>query len=101
MKQYKFLLKPIFFIFNLLFATWLVLKIESIQPSDFGEHKTIFNPAPKPRIVTGKDKEVLRAIALEFKYGIIDSTRMEQRLEEFLKVPEEKSEESSTITASK
>jgi hypothetical protein len=92
MKQYKFLLKPLFFLFNLVFATWLVLEIEKLKPSDFGEHNTLFHPAPKPRIVTQKDKELLRAIALEFKYGLIDSTKMEKKLDAFLASPEEKLE---------
>jgi hypothetical protein len=91
MKQYKFLLKPLFFIFNLVFATWLVLEIEKLKPSDFGEHNTLFNPAPKPRIVTEDDKRVLRAIALEFKYGLIDSVKMEQRLDAFLAPPKQQS----------
>lgn len=96
MKQYKFILKPLFFIFNLVFATWLVLKIESIRPSDFGEHNKIFNPAPKPRIVTKEDKKILRAIALEFKYGKIDSLKMEQRFDNFLQSPEDQNKDAVT-----
>lgn len=89
MKQYKFLLKPLFFIFNLVFATWLVLKIEKIQPSDFGEHKSIFESAPKPRIVTQEDKKYLTTLALEFKYGLIDSTTLDKKLKKFLDPPAE------------
>jgi hypothetical protein len=87
MKRYKFLFKPFFFICCLLFATWLTLRIEKIQPSDFGKHKSIFDPAPRPRIVYPQEKEALRAMALEFKYGIIDSVTLERKLEKFLEPP--------------
>jgi len=93
MKQYKFLLKPLFFIFNLVFATWLVLEIEKIKPSDFGEHNKLFSPAPKPRIVTKDDKKALRAIAFEFKHGLIDSTKLEKKLDEFLQSPDQETAE--------
>ena len=88
MKTYKFLFKPLFFIFNLLFATWLVLKIEKIKPSDFGEHKKFFDPAPAPRIVTKDDKVFLRSLALEFKYGLVDSLTLEKKLDQFLESPD-------------
>jgi hypothetical protein len=91
MMKYKFLFKPLFFIFNLIFATWLVLKIEKIKPSDFGEHKTLFDPAPTPRIVTPKDKVYLKKLAYEYKYGIIDSLKLDQKLQQYLEVPKEDS----------
>ena len=98
MKKYKFLLKPIFFIFNLLFATWLVLSIEKIKPSDFGEHKKFFEAPPKPRIVTKDDKAYLRTLALEFKYGMIDSVKLERKLDKFLAAP---TDEQMDVAASK
>jgi hypothetical protein len=91
MKKYKFLLKPIFFIFNLIFATWLVLWIEKIEPSDFGEHKRFFDPAPEPRIVTKEDKTYLRELAIEFKKGELDSAALDKKLEQFLEVPKKES----------
>jgi hypothetical protein len=87
MKKYKFLFKPIFFIINLIFATWLVLTIEKIKPSDFGEHKKFFEAPPAPRVVTKEDKEYLRSLALEFKYGLIDSLKFEKSLDQFLAPP--------------
>lgn len=95
MKNYKFLLKTIFFIGNLLFATWLVIKIESIAPSDFGPHKTLFNPAPIPRVVTIKDKDFLKSLAVDFKYGRMDSLTLDKKITEYLLVPEEGDKELS------
>jgi hypothetical protein len=89
MKKYKFILKPLFFIFNLLFATWLVLKIEKIQPSDFGEHKSLFYSGPKPKMVTTSDKQTLKKICNDFKEGKIDSLVLEKQLEKFLTPDEE------------
>ena len=37
MKKFDFLIKPVFFTCNLVFATWLVLTIDRIEPSDFGQ----------------------------------------------------------------
>ena len=90
MRNYKFIFKPLFFIFNLVFATWLVLKIEKIQPSDFGEYKSIFYSGPKPKIVTISDKEYLRTLCDKFKKGEIDSLKLEKKLEQFLTPDEEK-----------
>ena len=36
------LIKPIFYIAALLFATWVVLKVEKLKPSDMGEYQKIF-----------------------------------------------------------
>lgn len=89
MKNYKFILKPLFFIFNLIFATWLVLKIEKIQPSDFGEYKSLFYSGPKPKMVTISDKETLKKLCTEYKQGKIDSVDLEKRLDKFLTHPED------------
>jgi hypothetical protein len=84
MKKYKFLLKPLFFVFNLLFATWLVLAIERIEPSDFGKHKSLFEPAVRPRTVSGADKPYLIKLFTEYKKGLIDSSTLNKKLDEFL-----------------
>lgn len=84
MKKYKFLLKPIFFIFNLLFATWLVLKIEKIQPSDFGKHKSVFYSGPKPRMVSLEDKGYLKKLFIDYKAGKVDSLKLEEHINTFL-----------------
>jgi len=66
MKKYKFLLKPIFFIINLLFATWLILKIEKLNPSDFGKYRSIFEKtAPLPKNVAPYDKYYIKKLAQE------------------------------------
>lgn len=92
MKQYKFLFKPVFFIFNLVFATWLVLKIEQLKPSDFGRHKHFFEPAPPKRIVTREDKAFLLTVAQEYKNGLMDSATVARKFEEFLTPQEEQKE---------
>jgi hypothetical protein len=85
MKDYSFLKKPVFFIFNLIFATWLVLAIEQIQPSDFGNGASFFLPPPRPKKVTEADKPYLRKLASDFRSGKIDSLTLEKELEEFVK----------------
>ena len=85
MKKYKFLIKPVFFIFNLLFATWLVLKIEKLSPSDFGKHKDIFEPAMRhPEGVPQYDKYYLKKLAEDYKQGKIDSAMFDLQLEIFI-----------------
>jgi hypothetical protein len=85
MKDYSFLKKPVFFIFNLVFATWLVLAIEQMQPSDFGEYGSFFSPPPRPRKVSLDDKAKLQKLASDFKAGKIDSLTFDKELFEFLK----------------
>jgi hypothetical protein len=85
MKDYSFLKKPVFFIFNLVFATWLVLVIEQVKPSDFGASASFFESPPKPRKVTPDDKPYLQKLASDFKAGRIDSAQLNRALEEFLK----------------
>ena len=84
MKNYTFLLKPVFFIFNLIFATWLVLAIEKIKPSDFGEKRSIFERAPKPKTVGPQDKMYLKSLAIDYKNGKIDDKKLDQALEGYL-----------------
>lgn len=70
-KDYSFLVKPIFYITTLLVATYLVLWVEKLRPSDFGEYqdllrkevivsKSNFYPLRKPAgILT--DEEIAHA----------------------------------------
>jgi hypothetical protein len=83
MKKYKFLLKPLFFIFNLLFATFLVLTIEKIQPSDFGKHKRFFGSTSA---VPGQEKRKLEIEKMcnDYKAGVIDSIQLDKRLDHCL-----------------
>lgn len=89
MNTYKFLLKPIFFIFNLIFATWLVLKIEHLKPSDFGKNGSLFKPNEPKRIVTIKDRSYLISLATDFAEGKIDSLLLGQKIDAYLQVPAE------------
>jgi hypothetical protein len=93
MIRYRFLLKPIFFIFNLVFATWLVLKIEAISPSDFGKYSSIFGGTGK--LTPGKklQKRYLEKIIFEYKHGKLDSVSLNKKLEKYLITPNEVAEE--------
>jgi hypothetical protein len=92
MKKYQFLFKPLFFIFNLCFACWLVLKIEKISPSDFGKHRSLFESAPKPASPQNMDSctyagKCLRNLAATYKSGLIDDSMFHRELETLLKTP--------------
>lgn len=71
------LLKPLFFIAALLFATWAVLKVEKLKPSDLGSYQKIFQkemvipkakyyPVRKPG--GGLSEEELRYATIAWKY---------------------------------
>lgn len=85
MRNYTFLLKPIFFIFSLLFATWLVIVIEKISPSDFGQKSA---PAQKTAIPENKsgNLQYLQNLCTAYKAGTIDSALLNQRLKSFLEL---------------
>jgi hypothetical protein len=85
MKNYSFLIKPIFFIFNLLFATWLVIKIEQLSPSDFGKNKSLFERSqPRPDNIPVYDKYYLKKLADDYKSGKLDSAAFDLQLEIFI-----------------
>jgi hypothetical protein len=84
MKQYAFLFKPIFFIVNLVFATWLVLAIEQLEPSDFGQYKSFFESPARPKKVFPEDKGKLKKLAMDYKQGKIDEITLDKELEAFL-----------------
>lgn len=83
MEKYTFLGKPFFFICSLIFATWLVLKIEQISPSDFGKHKSLFE-RKAVKSIPQNSKHNLKIIFYKYKDGLIDSNQLDQQLEEFL-----------------
>lgn len=97
MNNYKFLRKPFFFLFNLLFATWLVLKIEQIKPTDFGRNTNFFEPAPQPRIVTIKDRAFLLQIANDYAEDRLDSTALRLKIEAYLTVPDKKEMQATVL----
>ena len=82
MKNYTFIFKPLFFVFSLVFSTWMVLAIEKISPSDFGEYKTLFESQPSP--MTKFSTHYIQQLFLEHKNGIIDSVQLQHKLETFL-----------------
>ena len=84
MIKYTFLIKPLFFIFNLLFATWLVFKIEKISPSDFGRYKSFFEETESSTAIHANHIKSLKKICDEYKNGKIDSITLEQKLNKLL-----------------
>ncbi len=92
MNRYKFLFKPLFFIFNLLFACWLVLWIEKLSPSDFGKNRSLFESAPKPDPSHYKDscryaKKYLMHLCSDYNSGQINGSELQQKLKSFLETP--------------
>lgn len=85
MKNYSFLLKPLFYIFTLVFSTWMVLAIEKISPSDFGDYKSLFEDRRSEGYPFEYHKQNLRQLFLEYKHSEIDSIQMEQKLDSFFK----------------
>jgi hypothetical protein len=91
MKKYKFLIKPLFFIFNLLFATWLVIKIEQLSPSDFGKFRSLFEkPEPVLKNVPVYDKYYILKLSEDYKKGILSKKLFEQELNIYLNNANEK-----------
>lgn len=103
MKKYNFLFKPVFFIFNLLLATWLVLEIEKIKPSDFSKRPSFFKQKTSPARTTGgsascekyteQHKSLLKSqhltlkkLCIDYKYDRIDSTNLDEQLEKILQI---------------
>jgi hypothetical protein len=85
MRKYKFLLKPLFFIFNLLFATWFVIKIERLEPSDFGRYKSLFEkPEPVFKDLPVYDKNFIFKLSEDYKKGILNKKKFELELDKFL-----------------
>lgn len=85
MEKYNFLLKPLFFIFSLLFATWLVIKIENLSPSDFGRYKSFFEkPAPALKDIPVYDKYYIMQLAEDYKAGRINKQLFDQELTKYL-----------------
>lgn len=83
-----FLFKPVFFIFSLLCASWLVLKIEQLSPSDFGKYRSLFESSPAPR--QGKElpdskKKQLKKLVIDYKSGLLDSTLFDRKMDELFK----------------
>ena len=81
MKNYAFIFKPLFFIFNLIFATWLVFKIETISPSDFGRYSSLFDDPPGSM---GYRKKNLTKIIVDYKKGRLDSIQLAQKIEKYI-----------------
>lgn len=97
MKKYKFILKPLFFIFSLLFTSWMVLKIEQLSPSDFGKYRSLFKTVSDTAVVHPKkeirlsvkktklfQKQYLKTLCIDYKTGVIDSEKLDRQLELFL-----------------
>jgi hypothetical protein len=84
MTKYKFLFKPAFFIFNLVFATWMVFRIEEISPSDFGKYKSLFEDSPVLTPAKIHHKQYLKKICSDYKAGVLNSAQLDQKLNKYL-----------------
>jgi hypothetical protein len=88
MKRYKFLIKPLFYIFCLTGSSYMVLVIEKISPSDFSKHQTLFISTPKNiqavQVKYDRNKDYLKSICFDYKYGVIDSATLDEKLNQFL-----------------
>lgn len=101
MKKYNFLFKPLFFIFNLLLATWIVLEIEKIKPSDFSKRPSFFkdetplvcatcgsviSQTDKTRQISALESQhlSLKKLCADYKYGLVDSTYLDRQLKKIL-----------------
>lgn len=84
MKEKLFILRPLFFIFNLIFATWLVFKIEKISPTDFGKYKSLFDTREPLTPEKMGNKLYLKRIISDYKKGKLDSIEVEQLLDRYL-----------------
>jgi hypothetical protein len=83
MKAYTFLFKPVFFIFSLLFATWLVIKVEEISPSDF-KGKTNSDPQKNIKENPLDKGKKLRNLIFDYKKGSIDSLSLDKEITDLL-----------------
>ncbi len=86
MKEKLFLFKPLFFIFNLIFATWLVFQIEKLSPSDFGKYESLFEGPPVFSREKMGEKGYLKKLCSEYKAGKLDSADVERLLDRYLTV---------------
>lgn len=84
LRQYKFLIKPAFFIFSLLFATWMVLKVEKIKPSDFGRYRSLFDDSPDLSRTQLYTKQYIKTLCKNYKAGRLDSIRLEKEINKLL-----------------
>jgi hypothetical protein len=92
MKRYKFILKPLFFIFSLTASSYMVLVIEKISPSDFGRQHNLFVADPPPIVQPVKSQarilnyshQYLRNLCFDYKFGIIDNETLDERINTFL-----------------
>ena len=90
MENYKFIAKPLFFIFNLLFATWLVIYIERLEPSDFGRYESLFQSKTDQEKIDRDNKDFLMYLAKAYKAGDIDSVKLSAEFDRFLKPDDKK-----------
>jgi len=89
MKKYSFILKPLFYIFNLEFACWLVFRIEKMTPSDFGRYGFLFDEGPygSPTLNQLYRKKFLLNLCSDYKAGKLDSAQLDKRLDLLLNIP--------------
>jgi hypothetical protein len=85
MEKYNFLVKPVFYIFSLVFSCWMVFSIEKISPSDFGKYKSLFEVSYDKNKKAGDSDQwklsKLKALYKTYKEGAIDSSTFFRQLD--------------------
>ena len=94
MKKYNFLWNPIFYVFSILFAAWLVIEIEKISPSSFGIQKSpeIFDAGNSDHL---SHKQYLKSLFVNYRAGLLDSAKLDEKLTLFLNTIENSSNKNS------
>lgn len=87
MKEKMLILRPLFFIFNLIFATWIVFQIEAVSPSDFGKYRSLFEGPPAFTPEKMGEKQFLKKVCSDYKKGKLDSTEVDLLLNRYLTAP--------------
>ena len=85
--KYNFLFKPFFYIFSILLATLLVIKVEEIRPSDFGSNESNVSKQlyHLPNSYRGEAlKNYLKNLCTSYKAGMIDSIGLDKKIDLFL-----------------
>jgi hypothetical protein len=85
MRKFRFIIKPVFYILSLVFATWLVITIEKVSPSDFNSSKDKTNEKMVVPPEIQQDKIFLENLCKAYRAGTIDSSELGKRLLWYLK----------------
>jgi len=83
LRKYKFLIKPVFFIFNLLFSTWLVFQIEKVRPSDFGKYRYWLEIPDRTPIDIARKRDI-KKLCDEYKASHLASIQLQNKIDKII-----------------